>query len=88
VPSQVATRADTGQFRWGYRGTVDRPLEIGACRALCAWQASGQRLGGEELFACSGCGSEWVPSEPWTPVDHSGTVPRQVEAARRTRGRG
>ena len=27
-------------------------------------------------------------AEPWTPVDHTGTVPAQVADARRTRGRG
>jgi hypothetical protein len=65
-----------------------RPLHIAACRSVCAWHDTGERLGGEPLFACSGCGSEWVPSEAWTPVDYTGTVPGPVSDARRTRGGG
>jgi hypothetical protein len=67
---------------------VTRPLEIAACRALCSWRLTGSRLDDEDLFACAGCGSEWVPSQPWTPIDHTGTVPAAVAQARRTRGRG
>jgi hypothetical protein len=67
---------------------VTRALEIAGCRALCAWHATGDRLDGEPLFACAGCGSEWVPSQGWTPVDHAGTVPAQVAEIRRARGRG
>ena len=65
-----------------------RPLEIAACRRLCAWQDSGRLLAGEPLFGCSGCGSEWVPSQQWTPVDYTGEVPAPVAAARRLRGGG
>jgi len=60
-----------------------RRLEIAACRSLCAWHDTGEKLDDEPLFACEGCGSEWVPSEPWTPIDHTGTVPRPVLAVRR-----
>jgi hypothetical protein len=62
---------------------VTRPLEIAGCQALCAWRDTGDLLDGEPLFACSGCGSEWVPSEAWTPVDHTGVVPESVHVARR-----
>ncbi len=67
---------------------MTRRLEISACRSLCSWQATGDTLDGERLFACDGCGSEWVVSEPWTPIDRTGTVPEPVQEARRTRGRG
>ncbi|MEP7088812.1 MAG: hypothetical protein ABI776_01790 [Nocardioidaceae bacterium] len=67
---------------------MTRGLEIAGCRSLCAWAETPERLDEEPLFACSGCGSEWVPSEPWTPVDYTGLVPAPVAAARRTRGRG
>jgi len=71
---------------------VRRPLEIGGCRAECGWHETGERLAGEPVFACAGCGSEWVPSEPWTPVDYTGVVPapvaEAVTEARRTRGTG
>ncbi|MFZ5848715.1 hypothetical protein [Nocardioides pakistanensis] len=64
-----------------------RPLRIAACRRLCSWRAAGEELGGEALFRCDGCGSEWVASQPWTPIDHTGEVPPAVQAERR-RGRG
>jgi hypothetical protein len=67
---------------------MSRPLEIAGCRALCGWAATGERLDGEPLFACRGCGSEWVASQEWTPVDHTGVVPGPVQEARRARGRG
>jgi hypothetical protein len=67
---------------------VTRPLVIASCRSLCGWAPTGDRLEGEELFACSGCGSEWVPTQPWTPIDHTGKVPAAVAHVRRTRGRG
>ena len=67
---------------------VPRPLEIAGCRQLCSWDATGEELDGEPLFACGGCGSEWVPTEPWTPADWTGEVPEPVQAARRARGRG
>jgi hypothetical protein len=67
---------------------MTRPLEIAACRSVCSWDATGERLDGEALFACAGCGSEWVPSEPWTPIDWTGTVPDAVQRERERRGRG
>jgi len=98
-PSRVPRIAAEGQSRWSparpYRGGVpsspDRPLEIAGCRALCSWHARDEVLGGEPLFGCDGCGSEWVASEGWTPVDHTGQVPAAVlavVAGRRARGRG
>ena len=35
---------------------------------------------GEPLFACRGCGSQWVPSEHWTPREASGEIPAEVLA--------
>jgi len=66
---------------------VSNRLKIAACRRLCSWGETQEVLDGERLFACSGCGSEWVPSEAWTPIDHKGAVPEGVQAERR-RGRG
>jgi hypothetical protein len=63
-------------------------LHISACRRLCSWSATTQTLDGERLFACAGCGSEWVASEPWTPIDHTGVVPEPVQDERRRRGAG
>lgn len=66
---------------------VSSRLTIAACRRLCSWVETEKDLDGERLFSCSGCGSEWVASEGWTPVDHTGVVPEAVQAERR-RGRG
>ncbi|CAN5614437.1 hypothetical protein BH10ACT10_BH10ACT10_22610 [soil metagenome] len=67
---------------------MTRPLEIAGCRQECSWQTTGEHLADERLFACAGCGSEWVASEPWTPFDWAGAVPVAVQDERRTRGRG
>jgi hypothetical protein len=67
---------------------VPRPLTVAGCRSLCRWRDTRDRLAGERLFACDGCGSEWVASEPWTPIDYEGDVPEPVAEARRTRGAG
>ena len=75
-------------------GTVGRvrPLHVSGCRSECSWADTGSRLGGadgEPLFTCAGCGSEWVPSEAWTPVDWTGAVPEAVQRVRRAeRGAG
>ncbi|GAA1903648.1 hypothetical protein [Lapillicoccus jejuensis] len=55
-----------------------RPLAATGCRRECAWSATGDTLAGEPLFACAGCGSEWVRSQEWTPVDWQGEVPAAV----------
>lgn len=67
-----------------------RRLEIWPCQSICVWQPTGQiwrddRYDDLVVFACRGCGSEWVRTEPWTPIDSNGAVPTQVadEARRR-----
>ncbi|MGZ4493766.1 MAG: hypothetical protein ACXVWU_03630 [Nocardioides sp.] len=67
---------------------MTRSLNVSACRRLCTWSAEERQLDGEPLFSCSGCGSEWVPSQTWTPIDWQGEIPAAVQAARRERGRG
>ena len=59
-----------------------RPLAIAGCLSECAWSATGDRLGADPLFACSACGSEWVRSEEWTPIDWMGEVPETVVVER------
>jgi hypothetical protein len=59
---------------------VTRPLVISACQTLCKWGKTGQNFEAEPLYACSGCGSEWVPSEAWTPIDADGLVPAEIQA--------
>ena len=48
------------------------------CRSLCHWAATGGTHDGMALFACAGCGSEWVRSEPWAPRQADGTWPPGV----------
>jgi hypothetical protein len=59
-----------------------RNLVISPCQARCSWSASGEQLRGDRVFACAACGSEWVASEAWTPVNWQGVVPDEVEAER------
>ena len=66
-----------------------RPLEVWPCQSVCRWAGTGEvwqppTAGGVPLrvFACSGCGSEWVRSEVWTPVNAHGDVPPAVEQER------
>ena len=61
---------------------VSRQLSISPCQAPCSWSTSGERRGANLLFACEACGSEWVSSEAWTPVDWKGVVPEAVQAER------
>ena len=79
----VGRRRPTGR----YILSMPRPLRIAACRSLCRWDEAGEWLGDEQVFACQGCGSEWVASEAWTPIDSSGVIPQAVHEERR-RGRG
>ena len=56
------------------------PLAANGCRSQCSWRRTEAVLAGERLFRCSGCGSEWVASEPWMPADADGTVRPEVLA--------
>lgn len=59
------------------------PLAVSPCRALCSWSAVRGPVAAADLFACSGCGSQWAPDQAWTPVQADGTVPPEVLAVRR-----
>lgn len=70
-------------------GTVDgepdrvRPLRQRPCRSLCSWHRTPVVRDGEPQFACRGCGSQWVPSEDWTPIDDDGTINDEIRDLRR-----
>ena len=66
----------------GESGMDEVRAVISPCQARCAWSSPASRLGDDLLFACSACGSEWVASEAWTPVDWQGVVPDAVQAER------
>lgn len=51
----------------------DADLVANPCQRLCRWRATARTRAGERLFACQSCGSEWVRSQPWAPVDADGT---------------
>ena len=55
-------------------------LRVRSCLDLCNWNKTPVERRGEPLFACRGCGSQWVPSEHWTPRDASGHIPPEVVA--------
>jgi hypothetical protein len=64
-----------------------RPLEVWPCQAICVWKVCDDVRpdvveGLLRVFRCAGCGSEWVRTEPWTPVDAGGQVPPDVVAER------
>lgn len=53
-------------------------LRVRSCRDLCNWNRTPVDRRGEPMYACRGCGSQWVPSEPWTPRDADGAVPPEI----------
>lgn len=55
-------------------------LAVHPCRSLCEWQPTPKRLHDLPVLACRGCGSQWIRSEPWTPIDHTGRIPDAVRA--------
>ncbi len=62
-------------------------LAVHPCQSSCLWAGTAQlRRDAEqrdlEVFRCSGCGSEWVRTEAWIPVDVDGVVPTDVAAER------
>ena len=48
------------------------------CRSLCWWAPTDGTHDGLPLFACGGCGSQWVRSEPWSPRQLDGSWPDGV----------
>lgn len=54
-------------------------LTIAPCRQLCDWRTTTATYAGKPLFACAGCGSQWVRSEPWAPRQADGSWPPGVK---------
>jgi hypothetical protein len=54
------------------------PLTVSPCRTLCDWGPTGDTAGGLPLFACAGCGSEWVRTQGWSPRNADGSWPPGV----------
>jgi hypothetical protein len=96
MPEPAATRAGhTGPMSEPLPGT--RVLAAEPCQSVCVWTRTEESLAvgaaGDPaaVFVCTGCGSEWLRSELWTPIDADGHVPPEItaELARReTRGNG
>ncbi|SHG07810.1 hypothetical protein [Streptoalloteichus hindustanus] len=55
-------------------------LAVHPCRSLCSWHRTRAELDGLPVVACRGCGSQWVRTEPWTPIDSTGRIPDVVRA--------
>ena len=54
------------------------PLRVSACRSLCDWAVTPSTYDGCRVFACRGCGSQWVRTEPWAPRQADGSWPPGV----------
>jgi hypothetical protein len=80
------------QFRQHHVTVPSPQLRVQPCRGECEWREAParDRRRVEELllFACRGCGTQWLRSLAWTPIDADGTIPEEVrqEAARRDSG--
>lgn len=64
-----------------------RSVSSWPCQSVCVWRPTGDTWHAQEhedlrVFACSACGSEWVRTESWTPIDAQGQVPEAVLAER------
>ncbi len=61
---------------------MSTPLRQNPCKNLCNWIATGRLHDDLPLFMCTGCKSEWVRTEPWTPRNVDGQIPAGVAAER------
>lgn len=50
------------------------------CRSLCWWAETDGQHNGLPLFACAGCGTQWVRSQGWAPRQADGSWPDGVRA--------
>jgi hypothetical protein len=60
---------------------VSSDLVVNPCQKQCRWRPAERRHTGERLFHCTSCGSQWVPSQPWAPVDADGSRAPELLAA-------
>lgn len=57
---------------------MPRSLRQEPCQAKCDWMPTGQMIGGDLVFACAGCRSEWTRREGWTPRNLDGSIAADV----------
>lgn len=63
-----------------------RVLAAEPCQSVCVWTRTEESVAvgavGDRaaVFVCTGCGSEWLRSELWTPIDADGHVPPEITA--------
>ncbi len=55
------------------------------CLRLCDWDVTDAVHQGLPVFACRGCASQWVRTEPWAPCDADGTRKASLLAELRRR---
>ena len=61
-------------------------LAVSPCQTLCDWRRTRASQDGMPLFACTGCGSQWVRTEPWSPRQADGSWPEGVREELLTSG--
>lgn len=62
-------------------------LRRNPCQNRCNWVPAGEVRDGGRVFVCTGCKSEWIRTEAWTPANRDGSITPEV-MAERMRGSG
>lgn len=55
-------------------------LRENPCDETCEWVATRKERGGERVYVCTGCESEWTRSANFIPKDIDGTVNPEIQA--------
>jgi hypothetical protein len=92
APGRERANAGAGSHAGGHTGPMSEPLPRARvlaaepCQSVCVWTrteesvAVGAAGDPAAVFVCTGCGSEWLRSELWTPIDADGQVPPEITA--------
>ena len=59
---------------------MPRALLQEPCQSRCDWTPTGDLRDGHLVFACTGCSTEWVRTEGWSPRNLDGSIAGAVAA--------
>lgn len=54
-------------------------LKQNPCDETCEWVSTNRVRGGERVYECTGCESEWVRSADFIPKDIDGTINPDIQ---------